>query len=75
MANGLYAGWAAGAPSFSDPRPPGRNPDDMGRGPIPATAGRWNGVRVAGDGHRLEDVDGDNFAGIATIMVGPGPVG
>ncbi|HEU4720726.1 MAG TPA: DUF6797 domain-containing protein [Gemmatimonadaceae bacterium] len=49
VANGMYAGWAAGTPSFADPRPPGRNPDDMGRGPIVATAGRWNGVRVAGN--------------------------
>ena len=47
VANGMYAGWSAGAPSFGDPRPAGRNPDDMGRGPIVATAGRWNGVRVA----------------------------
>ena len=49
VANGMYAGWSAGAPSYDDPRPPGRNPDDMGRGPIAASAGRWNGVRVAGN--------------------------
>src|SRR5687768_3747542 len=48
VANGMYPGWSAGAPSYGDPRPPGRNPDDMGRGPIAASAGRWNGVRVAG---------------------------
>ena len=49
VANGMYAGWAAGTPSFIDPRPAGPNPDDMGRGPVAATAGRWNGVRVAGN--------------------------
>ena len=49
VANGMYAGWASGAPSFTDPRPAGGNPDDMGRGPIAASAGRWNGVTVAKD--------------------------
>jgi mono/diheme cytochrome c family protein/glucose/arabinose dehydrogenase len=49
VANGMYAGWTAGTPSFTDPRPAGPNPDDMGRGPIAAAAGRWNGVHVAGN--------------------------
>ena len=49
VANGMYAGWMAGTPSFADPRPAGPNPDDMGRGPIAAAAGRWNGVHVAGN--------------------------
>ena len=49
VATGIYAGWSSGAPSFTDPRPAGPNPDDVGRGPIAASAGRWNGVSVAGD--------------------------
>src|SRR5215218_8632706 len=49
VANGMYAGWTSGAPSFSDPRPAGPNPDDAGRGPIALSAGRWNGVQVMKD--------------------------
>ena len=49
VANGIYAGWSSGAPSFVDPRPAGPNPDDVGRGPIAASAGRWNGISVAGN--------------------------
>jgi mono/diheme cytochrome c family protein len=49
VANGMYAGWSSGAASFTDPRPAGGNPDDMGRGPIAASEGRWNGVTVAKD--------------------------
>jgi mono/diheme cytochrome c family protein len=49
VATGIYAGWSSGSPSFTDPRPAGPNPDDVGRGPIAASAGRWNGITVAGD--------------------------
>ena len=49
VANGIYAGWSSGAPSFADPRPAGPNPDDVGRGPIAASMGRWNGITVAGN--------------------------
>ena len=48
VANGIYAGWSSGAASFIDPRPAGPNPDDVGRGPIAASAGRWSGTTVAG---------------------------
>ena len=47
VATGIYPGWFAGAPSFTDPRPAGPNPDDVGRGPIAVSAGRWNGITVA----------------------------
>jgi hypothetical protein len=47
--NGMYAGWMGDAPSFSDPRPAGPNPQDPGRGPLPAREARWNGVYVVGD--------------------------
>jgi mono/diheme cytochrome c family protein len=49
VATGIYPGWSSGVPSFTDPRPAGPNPDDVGRGPIAASAGRWNGITVAGD--------------------------
>ena len=49
VANGIYAGWSSGTPTFSDPRPAGPNPDDVGRGPIAARDGRWNGVHVVGN--------------------------
>jgi len=49
VATGIYSGWSSGAPSFTDPRPAGGNPDDVGRGPIAASAGRWNGITVAGN--------------------------
>ncbi|MDZ7690937.1 MAG: DUF6797 domain-containing protein [Balneolaceae bacterium] len=48
VATGLYPGWSAGAPQFSDPRPPSPGPDLPSWGPIPAEMGRWNGVHVEG---------------------------
>jgi len=47
--NGLYPGWMGEAVDFRDPRPPGPNPADPGRGPIAEELGRWNGVYVVGD--------------------------
>ena len=49
VANGMYAGWSSGTPSFTDPRPAGPNPDDAGRGPIAPSAGRWHGLHVVGN--------------------------
>ena len=46
---GMYPGWMGAAPTFSDPRPPGPNPDDPGRGPIDQVQGRWNGIHMVGD--------------------------
>ncbi|MFB6273445.1 MAG: ThuA domain-containing protein, partial [Salinibacter sp.] len=46
---GMYPGWAEGTPTFEDPRPPGPNPDDPGRGPLPAERGQWNGIYVVDD--------------------------
>jgi cytochrome c2 len=46
---GIYPGWWSGAPDFQDPREPGPNPADPGRGPIPTELGRWNGLYVHGD--------------------------
>lgn len=49
FANGLYAGWQHASSAFRDPRPPAPNPNDPGRGPLPAEHGRWNGIYVNGD--------------------------
>lgn len=49
LATGIYPGWSAGEPVLTDPREPGPNPDDPGRGPLPAESARWEGVYVAGD--------------------------
>lgn len=49
FATGLYPGWSAGEPDFLDPREPGPNPDDPGRGPLPHSHGRWEGIHLLGD--------------------------
>ena len=42
---GLYPGWSdADRPVLSDPRARGADPDELGRGPLPQTMGRWRGV-------------------------------
>jgi len=45
IATGQYPGWSAGAPVYSDIR----GNDLFNWGPIPVSAGRWNGVSVVGD--------------------------
>src|SRR5256714_3750743 len=49
VANGIYPGWTSTEPDFRDPRPAGPNPLAMGRGPIAADKGRWNGLYVSGN--------------------------
>ena len=49
VATGQYPGWMSADPVFEDPRPAGPNPDEVGRGPIAESLGRWNGLYVAGD--------------------------
>lgn len=43
---GIYPGWMGDSLQFEDPRQPGPNPGDVGRGPLPAEYGRWNGAYV-----------------------------
>ena len=58
---GLYPGWAAGEPTFQDPRPRGPNPADPGRGPLPEARGEWKGVHTVGTeavlSYRVRNVD------------------
>ncbi len=46
FATGHYPGWTDDDPVFEDPRPSGPNPDEVGRGPIAESLGRWNGLYV-----------------------------
>jgi mono/diheme cytochrome c family protein len=48
VATGIYPGWMGSEPAYRDPRPAGPNPSDIGRGPIAAERGRWNGLHVVG---------------------------
>ena len=54
IATGLYPGWTAKEPSFTDPRPPAPNPDGPSWGPLPQEIGRWNGVYIDGQDVVLE---------------------
>ncbi len=69
FATGLYPGWSVGEPQLRDPREPGPNPNDPGRGPLPASYGRWEGVHVVGDRAVLSYTVGD-----AQILEMPGVV-
>ena len=55
LANGIYPGWQAGErPTLTDPRPPGPDTREVGRGPLPPAAGRFQAVRLTQSGLRLE---------------------
>lgn len=49
VATGMMPGWYAGSADFADPRPEGRHPGAMGRGPLPPEQARWRGVQLVGD--------------------------
>ncbi len=47
LANGIYPGWQSGpAATLADPRPPAPSPAEVGRGPLPHDAGRFESVRL-----------------------------
>ncbi|HEY2953542.1 MAG TPA: DUF6797 domain-containing protein, partial [Verrucomicrobiae bacterium] len=55
LANGVYPGWQAGDKwSLSDPREPGPDKNEVGRGSLPAAAGRFQAVRLSQGGACLE---------------------
>ncbi len=56
LANGIYPGWqSGGAPySLNDPREPAPSPQEIGRGPIPPSLGRFNALRLTRRGARIE---------------------
>ena len=55
VANGIYPGWQAGElPILADPREPGPDPREIGRGPLPERLGRFKAIRLTRDGVGLE---------------------
>ncbi|HSH93640.1 MAG TPA: DUF6797 domain-containing protein, partial [Roseimicrobium sp.] len=55
IANGIYPGWQSGNEiQLADPRDPGLDAREVGRGPLPSGQGQFNSVRLAGNGVCLE---------------------
>src|SRR5206468_3107816 len=55
IANGIYPGWQSGErAALTDPRDPGPDPREVGRGPLPESVGRFKAVRLTERGVRLE---------------------
>jgi mono/diheme cytochrome c family protein len=49
VTTGLHPGWLdANHPTFIDPRPRWLDQTELGRGPLSAAAGRWQGIDVSG---------------------------
>lgn len=85
LATGLYPGWRTSERDASDPRPPGPDPGQIGRGPIPPQIGRWHGLYVHGNRTVLAysaastsilestrtDVDDGHVRLVRTLELGP----
>ncbi len=55
LANGIYPGWQTGAGlSLSDPREPAPSPEEIGRGAITESLGRFEALRLVGHNVILE---------------------
>jgi len=55
LANGIYPGWQPGdRVSLDDPREPAPSPEEVGRGPLAESIGRFRAVRLVGDGVVLD---------------------
>jgi hypothetical protein len=55
VANGIYPGWQSGEScTFTDPRDPGPDPREVGRGPMLLKSGRFEALRLMNRGVRLE---------------------
>jgi glucose/arabinose dehydrogenase/mono/diheme cytochrome c family protein len=55
IATGTYPGWQIGtAVSLTDPREPAPSSEEVGRGPLPTALGRFNALRLVGDGAVLD---------------------
>ncbi len=55
LASGLYPGWQTGTEiSLDDPREPGPDIAEVGRGPLPPTYGQLKAVRLTAEGALLE---------------------
>lgn len=55
LANGIYPGWQTGADfSPTDPREPAPSPEEVGRGALPETLGRFDALHLTAQGVVLE---------------------
>src|SRR6185436_10194644 len=55
LTNGIYPGWQTGERAvLADPREPAPSPEEVGRGPLPVTMGKFKAVRLVQDGVVLE---------------------
>ena len=55
IANGIYPGWQSGErTTLADPREPGPDKREVGRGPLPVPLGRFKAVRLTKQGVCLE---------------------
>ena len=55
LLNGIYPGWQAGDKYvLADPRESGPDARELGRGPLPASAGRFTAIRLLEGGFALE---------------------
>lgn len=55
MANGIYPGWQTGPTiSLIDPRTPGPDPSEVGRGPIDPSLGQFKGLQFSANKVRLD---------------------
>jgi mono/diheme cytochrome c family protein len=55
LLNGIYPGWQSGPGlKLVDPRPAGPEPNEVGRGPLTVSDGRFTGIRLVDDGVVLE---------------------
>ncbi len=54
LANGIYPGWQVGRkPSLTDPREPTPSPEEVGRGPLNPSEGRFISIEKTNNGVRL----------------------
>lgn len=63
LANGIYPGWQAGGNwMLTDPREPGPDPKEVGRGPLPPEQGRFKSIRLV---HGMAELEYD----VAGVLV------
>lgn len=75
LVNGLYPGWQAATHArFADPRAPGPEPSDLGRGPLPEDHGRFLAIQLLSRGARLEYTVADSRIA-ETLTAVPTPAG